>query len=116
MFARDLVYPCQCVCKCVLPMAVTSPVDIELCAVAVYQSKAWFNEGAKKPAHTLSLTHTHTCLHTCIYTHRHAHTRYQRGVSQLLVFDSYSFIFNHSSVFWVERYFMFGERQVIITN
>lgn len=95
-------------------MAVTSAVDIELCAVAVYQSKAWFNEGAKKPTHTL--THMHTCMHICIYTHRYAHTQYQRGVAQLLVFGSYSFIFNHSSVFWVEKYFMFGERQVIITN
>lgn len=99
-------------------MAVTSPVDIELCAVAVYQSKAWFNEGAKKPTHTQTHTPTHaqTCLHTCLYTHRHAHTQNQRAVSQLLIFDSYSFIFNHFSVFWVERYFMFGERQVIITN
>lgn len=44
-------------------MAVTSPVDIELCAVAIYQSKAWFNEGAKKPTHTQMCTHmrAHMC-------------------------------------------------------
>lgn len=41
VFVRDLVYDCKCVCVSQsLPMAATSPVDIELCAVAVYQSKA----------------------------------------------------------------------------
>lgn len=67
MVVRDLVYLCQYVCVSQSqPMAVTSPVDIELCAVAVYQSKAQFNEGAKKPIHTY--------IHTCIYTPRHAQT------------------------------------------
>ncbi len=59
-------------------MAVTSPVDIELCAVAVYQCKAWFNEGAKKPTHTHSHVHTHACTHVC--THGDKRAQNTRGV------------------------------------
>lgn len=57
-------------------MAVTSSVDIELCAVAVYQSKAWFNEGAKKPTHT----HTWTHMPAHMYIHSDTHTHSTRGV------------------------------------
>lgn len=93
-------------------MALSSSINIELCGVAVYQSKVWFNEGPKK------LTHKHRSLHTRTYTHTdmQIYTIPEGCFSLLLIFDSYSFIFNHSSVFWVERYFMFGERHVIITN
>ncbi len=61
-------------------MAVTSPVDIELSAVAVYQSKAWFNEGAKKPAHTNTHSHVHTHACTHAYTHTDMRTHNTRGV------------------------------------
>lgn len=41
MLVRNFIRVSVCVCVSQsLPMAVTSPVDIELCAVAVYQSKA----------------------------------------------------------------------------
>lgn len=49
-----------------LPMAATSPVDIERCAVAVYQSKAKFNEGARKPKRAYS----HACTHIHAYNTR----------------------------------------------